>query len=149
MKKYFIILLLILTNCTSTGTIQKSSMVKDSTNKAIINFTVIQNLGEQEVLYQLFGSMNSAKIWIDGKKIGSIKNKGEIIQKLVSAGKHKISTEWSGNYFLKTNVTSDFKKGENYYFGIGVGTTKGVVELGNRASIKKLTKTEWERYTSQ
>ena len=148
MKK-FLIIFLVLTHCTSTGTIQKSSMVKDSTDQAIVNFTVIQNLGEEEVLYQLFGSMNSAKIWIDGKKIGSIKNKGEIIQKMVSPGKHKISTEWSGNYFLKTNVTSDFKKGENYYFGIGVGTTKGVVELGNRASIKKLTKTEWERYTSQ
>ena len=148
MKKYFAILaFFILAGCYSTGTVQKSSMIKSAGNQALINFVVIQDLAADQALAQLFGPINTAIIKINGKKIAAIKGK-DLAQTKVSPGKHKISTRWSGN-FINTHATINFEAGKIYYFGIGEGAVTNKIEYGARAGIKKLTKEEWANYSSR
>ncbi len=146
MKKYLFIFVFLF-GCVSDGVVLKDSIKTTvPTNSAMLNFLVIKQLGEGDINYLLVPTQ-PAVIKINGKKIAAIK-KREITQTTIKPGKHKITTYWSGEGWNKKNVSLEFEEGKIYYFGIGVGEKTGIT-YGNHAGIKKLTKAEWDRYSSR
>mgnify|MGYP006148135943 FL=1 len=142
MKKIFSILFfcLFLGGCYSQGTISEDRSIINSNSgpKAFLNFIVVQDL--QDIHTLLWAP--KARVDIDGKKIAKLK-KNQTTQISVTPGKHKISTKWDFGY---THVTLNFESGETYYFAIAVAPMKGAFQYGDRASLTKLSKEEWENY---
>ena len=141
-KALLIIFSLFLVGCSSQGVVNNQSMMKTtSDSKAILNFVVVQSPADNNDML-LFGDQFKAHISIDGRKIAKI-GKNETTQTLVSPGSHKLSTRWDMG---TKHVTLNFEADKIYYFAVGVAPVKSIVQYGDRASLTKLSKEEWESY---